>query len=102
MRYHKGLYNENMTLFHNQAEARGEVFWHEGFSEPQAGLDLVEVQLKAIEDEGGFLLNGQKLWTSDKLFEVLWDLDYAAMRKLNQQPSSERRVPTGILRHRTQ
>ena len=102
MRYLIGQNYENISLFDNQAEAHGEVFWREGFSEPQAGPDLAEVQLKAIEDEGSFLLNGQKLWTSDKLFEVLWDLDYAAMRKLNQQPRSERRVPTGILRHRTQ
>lgn len=102
MRYLIDQKYENMCLFNNQAEARGEVFLRGGFSEPQAGMDLEEVQLKAIEDEGSFLLNGQKLWTSDKLFEVLWDLDYAAMRKLNQQPRSERLVPTGILRHRTQ
>ena len=44
--------------------ARGEVFWCEGYSEPDVGSDLASVRTTAVEEEDGFLINGQKLWTS--------------------------------------
>jgi alkylation response protein AidB-like acyl-CoA dehydrogenase len=44
--------------------ARGEVFWCEGYSEPQVGSDLASVQTMALEDGDGFVVKGQKLWTS--------------------------------------
>jgi alkylation response protein AidB-like acyl-CoA dehydrogenase len=44
--------------------ARGEVFWCEGYSEPQVGSDLASVQTMAVEDGDAFVVNGQKLWTS--------------------------------------
>jgi len=43
---------------------RGEIQWCQGYSEPQAGSDLANVQLKADIREDGFILNGQKIWTS--------------------------------------
>ncbi|MBI3993181.1 MAG: acyl-CoA dehydrogenase family protein [Candidatus Lambdaproteobacteria bacterium] len=43
---------------------RREIFWAQGYSEPNAGSDLANLALRADAVEGGFLLNGQKTWTS--------------------------------------
>lgn len=42
----------------------GSQVWCQGFSEPQAGSDLAGLQTKATKVTGGWLLNGQKVWTS--------------------------------------
>ncbi|MGW4794276.1 acyl-CoA dehydrogenase, partial [Nonomuraea sp. NPDC004297] len=42
----------------------GELIWCQLFSEPGAGSDLASLQMKADKVEGGWKLNGQKIWTS--------------------------------------
>ncbi|WP_142060411.1 acyl-CoA dehydrogenase family protein [Pseudarthrobacter sp. B4EP4b] len=44
---------------------RGELMACELFSEPDAGSDLFSARAKAVPTDGGWLLNGQKVWTSD-------------------------------------
>jgi hypothetical protein len=50
---------------------RGELIWAQGYSEPQAGSDLASLALKAEIVPEGFILNGQKIWTS-KAHEADW------------------------------
>lgn len=44
--------------------ARGECFFCIGMSEPDSGSDLAAVRTRATSVQGGFLVNGSKLWTS--------------------------------------
>ncbi|HWH31421.1 MAG TPA: acyl-CoA dehydrogenase family protein, partial [Egibacteraceae bacterium] len=42
----------------------GDIVWCQLFSEPGAGSDLAAVATKASRVDGGWLLNGQKVWNS--------------------------------------
>jgi alkylation response protein AidB-like acyl-CoA dehydrogenase len=44
---------------------RGEAFFCIGMSEPGAGSDLAAVRTKAVRSSGGWVLNGQKVWTTN-------------------------------------
>jgi alkylation response protein AidB-like acyl-CoA dehydrogenase len=38
--------------------------WAQGFSEPDAGSDLASMRTNATPVDGGFVINGRKIWTS--------------------------------------
>lgn len=44
--------------------ARGEVSFCIGMSEPDSGSDLASIRTRATRTEGGWLINGRKVWTS--------------------------------------
>ena len=44
--------------------ARAEIMWAQGYSEPQAGSDLANVQMRCEAQGDHYLVNGQKIWTS--------------------------------------
>ena len=70
----KGVGSIGQTIIHHGSEKikneflpqilAGEIDFALGYSEPGAGSDLASLQLKAEKKDGGWLINGQKIWTS--------------------------------------
>ncbi|MFV2171647.1 acyl-CoA dehydrogenase family protein [Actinomadura sp. LOL_016] len=64
--------------------AAGEVIWAQAWSEPGAGSDLAALRATATRTDGGWLLNGQKTWSSRAAFA---DRGFGLFRS---DPESER------------
>ena len=64
--------------------ASGEVIWAQAWSEPGAGSDLASLRASASRTDGGWLLNGQKTWSSRAAFA---DWGFGPFRS---DPSAER------------
>ncbi|MFD4244420.1 acyl-CoA dehydrogenase family protein [Streptomyces sp. NPDC058525] len=48
--------------------ASGEVIWAQAWSEPESGSDLASLTSRAVRTAGGWLLSGQKTWSSRAAF----------------------------------
>ncbi|MFF4584571.1 acyl-CoA dehydrogenase family protein [Streptomyces sp. NPDC001388] len=48
--------------------ATGETVWAQAWSEPEAGSDLAALRSRAVRADGGWLLSGQKTWSSRAAF----------------------------------
>ncbi|GIE35688.1 putative acyl-CoA dehydrogenase FadE [Actinoplanes italicus] len=44
--------------------ARGDEVWAQAWSEPSAGSDLASIRSRAVRGDGGWVLSGQKTWSS--------------------------------------
>jgi alkylation response protein AidB-like acyl-CoA dehydrogenase len=62
--------NEELKRFFLPRIIAGEIEFAIGYSEPQAGSDAANMQLKARcdPDRGGWVLDGQKIWTTSAHF----------------------------------
>ena len=60
--------NEKLKQFFLPRIIRGEIEFAIGYSEPQAGSDAASMQLRAQKVDGGWKLDGRKIWTTSAHF----------------------------------
>jgi alkylation response protein AidB-like acyl-CoA dehydrogenase len=64
--------NEKLKQFFLPRIIRGEIEFAIGYSEPQAGSDAANMQLRAQKVDGGWKLDGRKIWTTSAHFADLY------------------------------
>jgi alkylation response protein AidB-like acyl-CoA dehydrogenase len=56
--------SEEQKAQHLPGITGGSVLWCQGYSEPGAGSDLAALQTRAARDGDDYIINGQKIWTT--------------------------------------
>ena len=57
--------SEAQRARHLPGICRGEAYFCIGMSEPDSGSDLASIRSRAVPDGGGWVLDGQKVWTTN-------------------------------------
>jgi alkylation response protein AidB-like acyl-CoA dehydrogenase len=68
------------------ATIRGEMIWCQGYSEPGSGSDLAAARTSAVVEDGHFVINGQKIWTSSAHYS---DMMFLLCRTEPDQPKHQ-------------
>jgi len=56
--------SEAQKAYHLPRISAGDVLWCQGFSEPEAGSDLVALRTRAVRVGDEYVIDGSKIWTS--------------------------------------
>ena len=75
--------SEEQKLEHIPSIVQGKIWWCQGYSEPGSGSDLASLSTKAVLDGDNYVVNGQKIWTSNANFA---DMIFCLVRTGPQEP----------------
>ena len=78
--------SEEQKLEHIPNIVQGKIWWCQGYSEPGSGSDLASLSTKAVLDGDNYIVNGQKIWTSNANYS---DMIFCLVRTGSQEPKHD-------------
>ena len=78
--------SHEQKLEHIPNIVKGKIWWCQGYSEPGSGSDLASLSTKAVEDGDNYMINGQKIWTSNANYA---DMIFCLVRTGPQEPKHD-------------
>ena len=78
--------SEEQKLEHIPNIVQGKIWWCQGYSEPGSGSDLASLSTKAVLDGDNYIVNGQKIWTSNANYS---DMIFCLVRTGPQEPKHD-------------
>ncbi len=83
---------EEQKRYYLRRIAAGDIFWCQGFSEPDAGSDLASLRTRAVRVGDEYVVNGSKIWTSH-----VGVADYCFLLARTGEPDSRARGITVLI-----
>jgi len=78
--------SHEQKLEHIPNIVKGKIWWCQGYSEPGSGSDLASLATKAVLEENDYVVNGQKIWTSNANYA---DMIFCLVRTGPQEPKHD-------------